>query len=227
MKILRKPARILASILALVLALNAGAALAEFDMSVIRENKYLKIDVDKDSDVAYIESTFSAKDCSFTHDNDSPTRYSVTEFDILMINYFSSGTYPILRLWMYVSTESQFYYYNSVSFTVKDKTYTFSDVSNKDWFDQGDKYYEQQLLIKFGPKSLDFLLALFELAGEGFEAGSFDDIHIPVVFHGTKDINGTLDKGFLVEYYLLISAFIEAGGLDYLDKVMETSVNAV
>lgn len=69
--------KLLAVLLAVMLACSACAALAELDLAPIREsNNIYTIDVDTESDVAYIETRLSAKDRSFTHKYESSTRYS-------------------------------------------------------------------------------------------------------------------------------------------------------
>ena len=97
--------RLLCAILCLCLLCAAAAAETGFDLSVIRQNDYLEIDVDSEEEVAFVESTFSTKDLSFVHSRESEKLYSSTHMDILIIDYFSSGAYPVWRLWITVSTD--------------------------------------------------------------------------------------------------------------------------
>lgn len=210
--------------LSLVFVLGAcSPALADkFDLSALRSNEYLDIDVDVEKEIALVESNFSVKDRSFSHPNESSTQYSFTKFDMLIIDYFGTDPYPIWRLWLTLSTQNQFYYITSVTFTIDNKEYTFSGVSDKDWFYTEENSCRQELLIKFGKENLDFLRAMQTLVKKIY--GNMDSleevfstIKIPIVFHGTKDIEAELDIDFLMEFMIFMYGFINCNGFDYID----------
>ena len=204
--------------------LLGSAALADdaFDLSVIRNNDNLTIDVNRDEGVAFVESTLSTGSRAFEHSREASELYSSTKHDLLILDYFSSEPYPIFRLWFNLSTDDRFYYVNSVTFTLGGKDYTFTDVADPDWFYELDNGYLQQLLIKFGVENVDFTLAVLDLIGPLETADDYYAARVPVVFHGTEDITAELSAGYLVEYLLFTNVLLESNGVDYLDKANDT-----
>lgn len=206
--------------LCLTVALGAPACAEEaFDMSVLRDNKYLKIDVNTEDGIAFVESTFSVAERSFTHQYESTTHYSYSWFDMLIMDYFKSGAYPILRLWFKVATEGQYYYFTSVTITVDGKEYTFSDVADTGWFENKDNNYNQDLLIKFGLDNISFLVALENYVNQFQSYEEIEKASVKAVFHGTTDIETELGSAFLIEFLVFKSAFLDCNGLQHLTDV--------
>ena len=214
--------KLIAFVLACLLLCSAvaGNAASTFDMSVLQGSEILDIDVDSDSEIAFVTSTISVKNKSFSHEGESDNYYSYAEFDMLIIDYFSTSAYPILRLWLYVCSNDDYFYFTSVTFTIDGKDYTFSDIADKDWFYE-EIDHKQAMLIKMGTDNIDFFAAL-----ENYYE-SLDDINaasIPVVFHGAKDVKTDLggDCWFLLDFLVLKSYYLNSNGGDYLDKANST-----
>ncbi|MBR6705459.1 MAG: hypothetical protein IKI84_02090, partial [Clostridia bacterium] len=222
----------LSFILALALLCSCASTLAAgYDMTYIRENSNaFTIDVNEDSEVAFVESTLSAKERSFVHRYESDHRYSSTMFDVLVINYEKSSAYPVPRLWITYCAD-EYIYYDSVTFTLNGKDYTFSGISDPDWRSKDEKGVVEEALIKFGTEAVDFLFALKNYR-EKF--ASYDELmnetkgpKIKMVLHGrSEDITVTLGGGFLLDFtYIIEGAYMETGGLDYIENVISTTMS--
>lgn len=202
-------------LLALALFLPMMAAAERFDLSKIRENPNIfTIDVDAENDVAFIETTLSARKLSFVHEFESATRYSCTMFDILVHNYFETDSYPVFRLWISYCADD-FLYINSVTFELNGVKYTFSGIADSEWrttYDDGG--IMEKMLIKFDMENLDFLVALDEAAETvDNEIARMDELNITLTLHGTKDVTVKLGKGFWTDFLLLEAGLSNVGGL--------------
>ena len=212
--------------LALALLCSCASSLAAgYDMSYIRDyDSLFTVDVNDDEGVAFVESVLSASERSFVHKYESDYRYSSTMFDILVIDYDKSSAYPIARLWITYCAD-EYIYYDSVTFTLDGKDYTFTGISDPDWRSEDEKGVVEKALIIFGTDNLEFLAALQDYR-EQF--GSYDELidevngpKVKMVLHGrNEDIAVTLGGGFMLDFALIIEgAFLETNGLDYIDKV--------
>ncbi|MBR4080887.1 MAG: hypothetical protein IKK21_03770 [Clostridia bacterium] len=203
------------AVLMLLTCLPASAA--EMDLSHIRQNtEVFTMDVDVDNDVAFIESTLSASSRAYVHKYDSSTRYSTTHFDILVLEYLQTSAYPIFRLWITYCADDAYMNITSVSFYVEDQKYTFSGIADAERYLHDENGYVERLLIKFNEESLDFLAALERQAPDNYD--DFDQYNIKMVLHGREDIEVELGKGFGLDFFAMVTAFINIGGLDYLEK---------
>lgn len=208
----------------MMIGICSGAAADTFDMSALRTNEYLDIDVDTDSGVAFVESILTANDLSFTHSNESNTQYSYSRFDMLVINYFKTTAYPVLRLWLTVSTEGEYFYFTSATITVNDKRFTFSDIADKDWFEKKESSYSQDMLIKFGVDNLEFLAEVEKVVNACESVDDLEAVRLPIVFHGTKDIEAKLSVGFFLEFIVFKNAMLVSNGFDFLDKASASAM---
>ena len=214
----RRILSLIASALMLVMLFSVSAAAAEgFDMATFRENPTVfVIDVDAEEDLAYITTNTTVKDRSFTHENESDVRYSSTQFDILVLDYFNAEQLPIQRLWITYSAD-EFLYINSVTFEVGGVKYTFSGVADPEWLHTFDDGIVEQVLIKLGDDNLEFLAALeseTDTLGYIDSLDAFATLDITMTLHGTKDVTVKLGKGFWVDFALISTGFIRAGGLN-------------
>lgn len=213
--------RILIAVLALLMAFTAFGE--TFDLAPIRANENVTIDVNAEADVAFVESVLSVANRSFTHSKESAIRYSSTMWDLILINYFENDVYPVLRCHIYLSTDDKPYYITSATITIGGKDYTFSGISDPEWFtDYGDGH-NQSMLIKFGVDNLDFLLAL-DTAFEGVNSDNLEEVRFDMVLHGTEDITAQLDAGFLLDFKVIENAFLDGNGLSFLDKAYATEM---
>ena len=219
-------------ILALALLFSCASSLADgYDMSYIRENSTVfTIDVNDDSGVAFVESTLSVKDRSFVHRHESDHRYSSTKFDVLVINYGRSTAYPVPRLWI-TYCANEYIYYDSVTFTVNGRDYTFTGISDPDWRSEDEKGVVEEALIKFGTQGVDFLFALKDYRGNFSSYAELMDERsgpkIKMILHGIdEDVNVTLGGGFLLDFtYIIEGAYLETDGLSDIDKVIGTQMS--
>ncbi len=218
--------KLLSLFLALALLASCSSSFAAgYDLTYVEENdSVFTIDVDSDRGVAFIESTLSASDRSFTHKYESDYRYSSTMFDILVINYGESDAYPVPRLWITYCAD-KYLYYDSVTFTVEGMDYTFTDIDDSEWRSKDEKGVIEQVLIKFGTENLKFLAALEDLY-EKYPTynelmDEIDGPKIRMVLHGrNEDLKVTLRSGFMLDYALIIQgAYINTDGLDYIGEV--------
>lgn len=190
---------------------------AEMDLSFVRENENIfTIDVDVENDVAFVESKLSVADRAFVHQYDSSTRYSSTQFDVLVLDYLKSSAYPIYRLWITYCADDAYLNITSVSFIIGDQKYTFSDIADADWYTHDDKGYREQVLIKFDEDTLKFLAALEDLTPTSFD--DFEGYKLKMILHGREDVEVELGRGFGLDFFCTSKALINIGGLDFLEK---------
>ncbi len=219
-------------LLALLLAIGCLAgSLAEdasenvkFDLSVIKANEDAALSEDPDDPAsAYVmlaDGKLSMDTYAIAHGHESQKRYSLAEFDFLIRDYNTEDPFPVWRLWFTVFTEGQFYNFESVTLTLGGKDYTFTDVANENWYyDLGDGDYAQQLLVVFGANEMEFLIALEDFLEPMTSGTEVLDAKVPIVLHGTEDISGEISGGFLLQYMLFRSMYIDSKGLQLIDKV--------
>lgn len=221
----RRILSLMASALMPVMLFSVSAAAAEgFDMATFRENPTVfVIDVDAEEDLAFITTDTTVKDRSFTHENESDVRYSSTQFDILVLDYFKADQVPILRLWITYCAD-EFLYINSVTFEVGGVKYTFSGVADPEWLHTFDDGIVEQVLIRLGDDNLEFPVALekeIKSLGAYDSLDAFATLDITMTLHGTKDVTVKLGKGFWIDYALINMGFIRSGGLNekYMSQV--------
>ncbi len=208
--------------LLLVLAMLLGvcaSALADdgaFNVKVIKEESHCTIDELPEKGVAFVESNLEIKSRAFEHSKESAKKYSSAKFDLLMRDWFTDDPWPIWRLWFDIFTDDRFYDLDSCTITLGGKDYTFTNISDSEWYYEVDGCYEQELLIRFGTNNLDFLVAMEnEFVPLPEDTAS---IAIPIVFHGREDITANLGEGFVLEFALFRLMMVNANGLSMLSK---------
>ena len=139
---------LLIAILIISVPQQAFAARDPLDFSVVRNSDNLTIDVDRDNNVAFIESSLSTSDRSFNHKYENDYLYSSTKFDVIIVDYYGDS-YPVFRLWIKY-TADKFQYINAVTFIVDDVRYTFSGISSTDSLTEIEHGVSEDLLIKYG-----------------------------------------------------------------------------
>lgn len=213
----------LALLLALVLLMTcASGALAEVDLSEVHENPNIfTLDV-LDSGVAVVETTMSVQLRSFTHKYESDAYYSSTQFDFAVVNYGQSTAYVVQRLWISFATNDDFMDIDSVTFHVGGQDFTFTDITDPEWYTRTEKGCMQRVMIKFGRSNLAFLAALEKCVPDDPMQLSETDGLITMTLHGLEDVEVSLTSGFLTDFAVIKEAFLEANGGDYLDKASAT-----
>lgn len=162
-------------------------------------------------------------DLDFVHKYDSQTKYSFTQFDILVIDYLSPAkAYPVHRLWIYYSADNYHQYITAVTFNINGTKYTFSGVADASRYEVTDGVYQESLLIKFDWDNLDFLAALEKLIPEDLD--NLDSIKIPMTLHGVEDITVDLDGRFLLDFMFIRLAMLNTNSTNFLDKADGTSL---
>ncbi len=224
--------KILSLILALALLCPCASSLAAgYDMSYIRQNdNVFTVDVNDDTGVAFVQSVLTAKECSFVHKYESKYRYSYVYFDILVVNYGKSTAYPVPRLWITYCAD-EYIYYDSVTFTLNGRDYTFTGISDPEWRSKDEKGVQEEALIKFGTDNYDFVRALQNYR-KNFPSYNelMDETNGPkikMVLHGrNEDITVTLGGGFMRDFGCVIEgAYMQTNGPAYLDRVTSTAMS--
>ncbi len=212
-------------VLPLLYACLPSVAGAELDLTYLTENSGLfSVQTDVENDVSFVETTMSVKNRSFVHRYESDTRYSFTGFDVLIVDRSTPDAFPILRLWITYCAD-EFLNVSSVTFTVGDEAYTFTDIADPEWQIETEDGVIEQVMIRFGSGNLAFAEALAELI-RPFEDDYtllLDESACPkvdMVLHGDRDADAVLGSGFISEFFALLMAVIHIGGT--LDNVTGT-----
>ena len=201
-----------------------GSESVKADLSVFTTNEDVKLEADEnDPAYAYVtiaDDALSMDTYAITHAHESDTRYSLAEYDFLIMGYNTEDPLPVMRLWFTVFTKDQFYNFESVTLTLGDKEFTFSEVADESmYYELQDGDYAQQLMIIFGADNLDYLLGVEDLLEPMTSGEEVLAAKIPVVLHGTEDVSGEISGGFLLEYMLFRSLLIQSNALKCIDKV--------
>ena len=227
--------KIIAAMLCAVLALGqtcpalAAKALSRFNLAYVEESEYyangdIVIDTeDEDGDI-FIYSTADWADLSFEHSKESEAKYSCAEFDMIIINRDEGGVLPVFRLWLYLSTDDQGYDISSVSFTVRDKEYTFTDLLDEDAYTVDENHYEQEMVIIFNQEGWNFISDLLWVKSRALSEKALMATEIPVVFHGTEDITANLGENFWRAFLMFSDLYINSKGLSNIADVTGTPV---
>lgn len=217
--------KLLALLTALMMLLLPMAAMADkLDLSYVESNidKLFELDINEESNVAFVDTALSASSRSFVHKYESSYRYSTTEFDVLVVNYASaSSNYPILRMWISYCADDEFLYFDSVSFDVDGQIFTFTGVGSSDRRDSDDKGCVERGLIKFDESNIDFLIALENYAppiSQTSSADENDNYPVYMTLHGTEDVTVTLSSGFWLDFFAMREAFLQMNGMEYISR---------
>lgn len=220
--------KLLAILLALTLMLGATSAFAAtLDLSYVRSRveSIYDISVNKDTDVAFITTTLSVAARAYEHKYESQYRYNDTEFDILVANYSKSSAMPVFRLWVSYAADNNYLYVNAITFDVNGTKYTFTDVSNYEWYTHDDKGYQERMLIKFDMDNVGFIIALEQLipkVSQVSSAADYDNLPLTMTLHGTEDITIHLGAGFCLDFISMKDAYLAINGIDFLTDVNGT-----
>jgi len=210
----------------LLLCLGAAASASEntFDLKPLQENQYLTIDVNEEQNVAFVESFLQAGDTAFSHKGKSDSKYSFTWFDLLILNYGDeSSAFPVMRLWVEVCTKDVKYDFDSITFTIDGKAYTFTGLYSADFVEEGEGGENlQRMLLKFGTENLEFLVALEALFQGTSSYEELMAISIPVVLHGTEDVSTEMGGAMLMDFMAIEDAYFSCNGASYLSLAAST-----
>ena len=221
-------------LLAALLACSASAtALADLDLSSVTASEDIyDLTVNEESEAAFIQTLLTSGDRAFVHSHESSTRYSNTKFDILVVNHGTEDAYPVLRLWIVYCADDGFMNFDSASFILDGKAYTFTDISDPDWHTQDDDGYVEQMLIRFSPENISFASALLQVlstaqseAGENAELmDALNRASVRLVLHGDEEIEAELGVGFLLDFLAMQTCMVNINGMEYLDMAYGTSM---
>lgn len=198
-------------------------ALPTFEMSFYSSNANIySVDVDSDSGVAFIETKSSNSELAFTHKYESNFYYSTIRSDILVIDYFKSNRYPVFRTWIDYRADKALNIY-AVSFVIDGKTYTFSDVADRDRIEKLDNGVSEKLLIKYGSANSDFFASVaadslsYAFSRYGGEGDSeVETPQMKMILHGTEDVEVDIPANFWVDFSLLALSMTENDYLGYI-----------
>ena len=205
----------LLSLLLICTALTTASATTTVDLSQISGNTDLyEISVNSDSEVAFVTTTISVSNRSFTHKFENPNYYSCLESDLLIHDYFGSSPYAVMRTWIkYAATE--YLYPTSVTFTIEDTDYTFSGIGNKSWSEEdGSGGTSEKMLIIYGDTTdyWSFITAMANWAEVLLNDDDSDDYEIAMTIHGTTDVETTLGWGPAYDFLFTVLGMADIGG---------------
>ena len=207
----------LSILLTLCLLLASASALADVDLSYLKEQPDI-FDIYEGEEMSSACTTMTAGDLSFEHAHESDYNYSFTYFEL----WFEKGSdviYPVLNV-VYCADDPLNIY--AISFDVEGTRYTF-DV-DPDEPDQEEHGISESRIIFFGPESFDFLVALENITDDCDTADEMMAHRITAILHGDEDLTVTLSDVFLIDFYIILEeAYMELGGMDTFDQLEEVS----
>ena len=209
---MKKLSAFILAVIMVLFTVSSAFATNTLDLSVFRDSNLFEISVDSDQEIAFITTTLSLDNRSFTHELESDVRYNSFESDVLVLNYYSSAPYGILRTWIHYCAD-EFLDITSVSIYLGDKIYTFSGIADADWHYEYDDGIQESVLIKYGSdeESIDFLAAV-EDEIEKYGADNSYSPEIKMILHGTKDVTASVGFGPLLDLYAVAIKFLNANG---------------
>lgn len=218
--------KIISVLLAAVMILSiCSTAFAKtgFDMSYFEEGDTFTIEIDDDGDTAFIYYDVSAAIRSFVHKYESNEYYSTFDTDIIIVDYDKkSDRYPVLRTWIDYRAD-EYMNFESVSFIIDGKEYLFSDISLDDSCEELEVGIREDLLVKYGDYSEDFVNVLFEKSYELLsQASEEDELNFPemkMILHGKEDIEADVSEGFWYQMSLTLIGLDNSGQLDRIFDV--------
>ena len=214
----------LALCLSILCTAVSAFALPTFEMSLYSENSELyNVDVDSERGVAFIETSEKNSNVAFTHKYESDFYYSTIRNDILVIDYYKSSRYPVVRTWIDYRADKALNIY-AVSFVYDGKTYTFSDVADKDRVVQLENGVSEQLLIKYGSNNSDFFvdiaMAVVEYGFARFGDDGDSEAKQPemkMILHGTEDVVvDELPTGFWNDLFVIVMSMMKDDYLQFI-----------
>ncbi len=217
--------RFLSIFLCFILLLSiCPVSFAVIDLSPLQGSDLFSIDIDEDTDSAFVTTTLTLSDRAFHHKRDSPFLNSNTQFDILLVNY-SKAAYPVFRLWInYVADEIN--NITGVTFTLDGKRYSFSGIAGSDRQYDLDVCTLESLLVRFGNDNSEFLSALLSYSQKFFNddltTQNLDQVSIPLTLHGDEVIETTLNGNFLLDFMAIASALASIGDTSVLGNANAT-----
>ena len=222
--------KLTALILALIMLLScAVTAMADVDRSFFTseaEEGWISIIYNSANTNAFISSGLGWSYLIFDHPNAHPDFGSGTEFDIILIDYFTADIQPVLRLWIrYFATEYLHIY--AVSFEVDGVTYRFDNVGSPERIYIQEGVYRENPLIIFSEDQIDFIIALFDYMKKLNSTGNLADASIRLTLHGDKNVTVMLDENFLADFFVVANSFMEAGCRDYMDDYDGTKMTVI
>ena len=208
----------IALVLTLALLVSCGAAFAEAETAAATETAgtefsteiyaqyetLFTIDTDTEEDLTYIETVVTPQERAFTHKYESEYTYSCLQNDIIVIDSSKPEKIPVFRTWIYYYADKP-QHFNSVTFELNGKEYTFTDISKEEWVQQTDKEYEESVLIKYGTNNLDFFAEVL-IASITYAFDEDENKTAPVMkmtLHGDEEIEAEVPAGFWDDFALL------------------------
>ncbi len=209
----RRMALLLAAVL---LAGMAGTALADVDLSTIRNSELYYIDVN-DNGYAFVGSIVPYDLMTVSHPNSVASEPSIAYSDIVVSNYYSSGDrqQAAWRLWLEYRGGS-YLGITAITLTWDGTDYTFEGVGDSSRMQNHGNYVQENARIVFGSDNMLFWLS-FLLRCEGLDNKmEIIDWSMPMVLHGTRDVATELSGYTLLDLYLVGEAMYNISGFDGL-----------
>ncbi|MBQ9009155.1 MAG: hypothetical protein IJ088_07505 [Clostridia bacterium] len=203
----------------------AGSACAKVDLTPIKDDEFITIDVN-DNGIAFVSTTFPFDQMAFTHKYSLEEHPSHTYSDIVILDYFEENPSAAWRIWFEYSART-YLGITSITITLDGVEYTFTGVGGKEKMKSYDSYVTESPNILLGKENVSFWSALL-LKWESLEnVSDVLDMSLPVVLHGTEDIETTINGISILEMCLIGESLIRISGLEAFAETTGTSVTAV
>lgn len=216
-----------ALMMALVLMMSICPAFAAgLDMSYVDKHAdvYSVYIPEDEPTKAFIDTSngFGVDELAFEHKYEHPNRYSYISTDIIVFDYGTDDAEAYLRTWIcYEGTEP--IYATSCTFVVDGVKYTLSDLSDPDDMGVDDGGVYQDMCILYDTKNMDVLSALYSFVQTRIEQEDYDSIEIPVILHGTEDLEIVMGGMSLLDLCYMLDAFDFMGALAMMAPLSNAS----
>ena len=186
-------------------------AFAKIDLTPIRNRSDLyRIDVN-DNGHAFIMTKLGLNDRIFSHKYSLEENPSYCYSDIVIMDYFDENPAAAWRLCFDYSAAS-YLGITSITITMDDVEYTFTGVGGKERMFSHDSYITEKPNIVFGSENDDFWRTLMlKCLGLG-DGDAILNMSLPVVLHGTEDVETELDGAAILDMNLMGMALIDMTG---------------
>ena len=209
--------KLLSVVLALALTLGVCAsAMADVDLSSVRNSDIFYINVESSGN-AFVGSFIPYSWATFDHPNAVDGHASFAYSDIIVTDYYgTTGSQRAVWRWWLEYNAPYYLGITSVTFDLDGTYYTFSGVGGTSQMEDNGSYVTENICLVFGSENMMFWLLFL------FKCEALDDITeiadwtMPVVLHGTRDVETEMNGYALLDLYLVGEAALQITGFDGL-----------
>ena len=207
--------KVVALVLVVVLLLVSFtiASASSVDLSVLKDNSLIDVDIDNDGD-AFVESIFGKT--NFTHPKGLDDYPSYVYSDIIIGDYYSSNPVALWRFWVSYSA-AKYLGITSMTIDLDGTKYTFKNVGSKDNMTDYGTNVRENPHITFGSENLSFWVALL-LEWECLEQKTdMFDMSMKLTLHGSlEDVTVTIDGYAMADLCIIGETYLSMAGIEGL-----------